>query len=264
MATLHVRNVPDAVYERLRTHAEANGRSIGAEAVNLIQAQLSEFRGKPLHMFTRRRRSAAATPFEHFSPRARQVVVDAQDEARELGHGAIGTEHMLLALLRERTTLAARALGFAGIDHATVRDAVEEVVGRGEELPAGELPFTPGSKKALELALRESLDMGDPFIGPEHVQIGVAREEDGLGARILARRDQDGDTLRRCVRALVVRPVTRERAQVRVVELDGDPASWEAALNDVAARGYELVQIVDRRAIFQAAAPSIAWRRPLT
>jgi plasmid stability protein len=259
-----VRNVPDPLYERLRAQAEANGRSIGAEAVNLIQAQLNEFRRTPMHMFARRRRSAVTTPFEHFSPRARQVVVDAQDEARELGHPSIGTEHLLLALLRERTTLAARALGSAAIDHATVRDAVEEVAGRGEVLPAGELPFTPGSKKALELALRESLDMGDPFIGPEHVLIGVAREEDGLGARILAARDQDGDTLRRCVRALVVQPVTRERAQVRVVELDGDPASWEAALNEVASGGYELVQIVDRRAIFQAVASSIAWRRPAT
>src|SRR5262245_19985310 len=110
MATLHVRNVPDDLYERLRAQAEANGRSTGAEAVNLIQAQLNEFRRAPLHRLARRRRSSATTPFEHFSPRARQVVVDAQDEAHELGHRSIGTEHLLLGLLRERTTLAARAL----------------------------------------------------------------------------------------------------------------------------------------------------------
>jgi ATP-dependent Clp protease ATP-binding subunit ClpC len=266
MATLHVRNFPDGLYEQLRATASASGRSIGAEAVNLIDTQLKAGGRAIHHALTRRRRSAPATPFEHFSPRARQVVVDAQDEARELGHDHVGCEHLLLALARERTTLAARALESAGLDHAQIRGEVEEALGRGEALPTGLLPFTPGAKKALELSLRESLDMSDPFIGPEHVLLGIAREGESVGARILADRGQDAGSLRRCVRALVLRPHTIElesRRAVRVVELEGDPAQWEARMNEVAAAGYELVQIVDRRAIFQAAGTpaSMAVRR---
>lgn len=265
MATLHVRNFPDDLYDQLRAQAAASGRSIGAEAVNLIEAQLKSGGKAGHHAFTRRRRRSVTTPFEHFSPRARQVVFDAQDEARELGHDHVGTEHLLLALARERTTLAARALESAGIDHAQVREEVERTVGRGGELPAGQLPFTPGAKKALELALRESLDMSDPFIGPEHLLLGIAREDESVGARIVADRGQSADSLRRCVRNLVFRPppVALEPGQaIRVVELEGDPADWESKLNDLAGGGYELVQIVDRRAIFQAGpTPFIAARR---
>jgi hypothetical protein len=260
MATLHVRNFPDELYEQLRAQAETNGRSIGAEAVNLVRAQLNEFRRPSLHTFGRRRRSSPATPFEHFSPRARQVVVDAQDEARELAHDHVGCEHLLLALARERTTLAARALELAGLDHAQVREEVERTLGRGDALPAGLIPFTPQAKKALELALRESLDMGDPFIGPEHVLLGIAREGDTVAARLLVDRGQDADSLRRCVRNLTFRPPPASldaQQAVRVVELEGDPAAWEAQLNEVAGTGYELVQIVDRRAIFQVASPAL-------
>src|SRR5262249_53664662 len=130
MATLHVRNFPDELYAKLRLQAESSGRSIGAEVIAQLQNSLVVL---PLHrgaVGRRRRGRAGTTPFEHFSPRARQVVVDAQDEARELGHDHIGTEHLLLALLRERTTVAARALERAGIDHASVREAIEEAVGR--------------------------------------------------------------------------------------------------------------------------------------
>jgi len=264
MATLHVRNFPDELYEQLRANAAASGRSIGAEAVHLIEAQLKAG-GKGLqHAFTRRRRRSVTTPFEHFSPRARQVVVDAQDEARELCHDHVGTEHLLLALARERTTLAARALEFAAIDHARVREEVERALGRGDAMPSGLIPFAPGAKKALELALRESLDMNDPFIGPEHVLLGIAREGDSLGARILGDRGQSAESLRRCVRSLVHRPPPfdlESRQSIRVVDLEGDPAEWESKLNDLAGGGYELVQIVDRRAIFQAGpTPFIAAR----
>jgi len=265
MATLHVRNFPDELYEQLRAKASASGRSIGAEAVNLIDAQLKAG-GKGLHhAFARRRRRSLTTPFEHFSPRARQVVVDAQDEARELCHDHVGTEHLLLALARERTTVAARALEFAGIDYAQVRAEVERTLGRGDALPSGLIPFAPGAKKALELALRESLDMKDPFIGPEHVLLGVAREGESVGARILGDRGQRAESLRRCVRDIAYRPSSIDlasRQAIRVVELEGDPVEWEAKLNETAEVGYELVQIVDRRAIFQAGStPFIAARR---
>jgi len=258
MATLHVRNVPDELYDRLRAQATVNGRSIGAEAVMLLSAQIAAGMAtaagaRRLHRMERRRTGPAKTPFEHFSPRARQVVVDAQDEARELGHGSIGTEHLLLGVLRERTTVAARVLEVVGLEVDHVREAVEQLHGRGERLPSEPIPLSPAAKKALELALRESLDMSDPFIGPEHVLLGIAREAESFGAVILADRGQDGDSLRRCVRSFAVRgDGSFESLQaVRVSELVGSPEEWEQQLNDVAARGYQLVQVVDGRAIFR-------------
>ena len=226
MATLHVRNVPDELYDRLRAQATANGRSIGAEAVTLLSAQIAAgtstaVGARRLHRMERRRTSPGKTPFEHFSPRARQVVVDAQDEARELGHAFIGTEHLLLGVLRERTTVAARVCEVVGLEYDQVRDAIEQLHGRGEGLPTEPIPFSPSAKKALELALRESLDMSDPFIGPEHVLLGIAREAESSGAAILADRGQDGDSLRRTVTGFAVRGGgSFELLQaVRVIEL---------------------------------------------
>src|SRR6476469_9569559 len=103
MATLHVRNFPDALYERLRGNAERNGRSIGAETIFLLQsaALAGMTAGYPATRRRRRGRKQPAAPFEHFSPRARQLVARAHEEARELGSNAIGTEHLLLGLLRD-------------------------------------------------------------------------------------------------------------------------------------------------------------------
>jgi plasmid stability protein len=260
MATLHVRNVPDALYEKLRTQATANGRSIGGEAIFQLMSGLNARSLRPGYSRARRRGSADK-PFEHFSPRARQVVVDARDEAGELGHERIGTEHLLLALLRERTTHAARALEMCGLEHAQVRESVERALGRGDVLPSEQIPFTPGAKKALELALRESLDLDAPFIGPEHLLLGVAREQEGLGAEILAEHAQNADTLRACVRGLGAGEVFFEqRPLIRVIELEGDPARWESQLNEIAQGGYALVHLIDRRAIFQLSTPFMARR----
>jgi len=92
--------------------------------------------------------------FERFTDRARRVVVLAQEEARDLGHNYIGTEHILLGLLREGDGVAARALEAVGIRLDAVRHEVKEIIGKGEGQSVGHIPFTPRAKKVLELALR--------------------------------------------------------------------------------------------------------------
>jgi ATP-dependent Clp protease ATP-binding subunit ClpC len=123
--------------------------------------------------------------FERFTERARQVVVLAQDEARALKHNYIGTEHLLLGLLREEEGLAARALGSLDITVEDVRAQVARIVGQGDEEVTGQIAFTPRGKKVLELSLRESLSLGHNYIGTEHVLLGLVRENEGVAARIL-------------------------------------------------------------------------------
>jgi len=123
--------------------------------------------------------------FERFTDRARRMVVLAQEEARMLDHNWIGTEHILLGLVHEGEGVAAEALTALGISLAAMRQAVEDIIGRGAEPPAGHIPFTPRSKKVLELSLREALSLGSDHIGTEHVLLALLREGDGVGAQIL-------------------------------------------------------------------------------
>jgi ATP-dependent Clp protease ATP-binding subunit ClpC len=122
--------------------------------------------------------------FERFTERARQVVVLAQDEARTLRHNYIGTEHLLLGLLREDGA-AARALDEFDVTFEKVQAQVARIIGQGDEVTTGQIPFTPRAKKVLELSLREALDNGDNYIGPEHILLGLLREGEGVAARIL-------------------------------------------------------------------------------
>src|SRR6059036_551484 len=134
--------------------------------------------------------------FERFTERARQVVVLAQEEARILKHNYIGTEHILLGLLREEEGLAARVLESLDITVERVRSQVVRIVGSGEEVTSGQIPFTPRAKKVLELALREALSLGHNYIGTEHILLGLVRENEGVAARILLDFDADSDKIR--------------------------------------------------------------------
>jgi ATP-dependent Clp protease ATP-binding subunit ClpA len=125
--------------------------------------------------------------FQRFTDRARRVVAQAQEEARRLDHGYIGTEHILLGLLHEDEGVAARALDSLGIGLAAVRQQVEEIIGRGQQAPPGHIPFTPRVKKVLELSLRESQQLGHNYIGTEHILLGLIREGDGVAAQVLVR-----------------------------------------------------------------------------
>src|SRR5712672_1521504 len=134
--------------------------------------------------------------FVRFTDLAMQVVVLAQEEARILKHNYIGTEHILLGLLREEEGLAARVLESLDITVERVRSQVVRIVGSGEEVTAGQIPFTPRAKKVLELALREALSLGHNYIGTEHILLGLVRENEGVAARILLDFDADSDKIR--------------------------------------------------------------------
>src|SRR6478609_5167886 len=137
--------------------------------------------------------------FERFTERARQVVVFAQDEARRLRHNYIGTEHLLLGLLREEEGLGARVLESLDVSLERARDRVAEIIGEGEEVTSGQIPFTPRAKKVLELSLREAMSLGHNYIGTEHVLLGLARENDGVGAQVLRDFGADAETIRQRV-----------------------------------------------------------------
>ena len=134
--------------------------------------------------------------FERFTDRARRVVVLAQEEARMLNHNYIGTEHILLGLIHEGEGVAAKALESLGISLEAVRSQVEEIIGQGQAAPTGHIPFTPRAKKVLELSLRESRQLGHDYIGTEHILLGLIREGEGVGARVLVKLGADLNRVR--------------------------------------------------------------------
>jgi len=137
--------------------------------------------------------------FERFTDTARRVVVYAKEEAQSLDHDHIGTEHILLGLLRDDTETAVQVLTSLGVSLPPARAQVEEMIGRGEQEPAGDIPFTPRAKKVLELSLREALQLGHNYIGSEHILLGLLREGEGGGAQVLRRLDVDFEQLRRAI-----------------------------------------------------------------
>ncbi|MGQ0774851.1 MAG: Clp protease N-terminal domain-containing protein [Pseudonocardiales bacterium] len=142
-------------------------------------------------------------PFRRFTPGARQVVLLAQEEARQLCHEHLGTEHLLLGLLAESRGLGARALRGAGITLDTARAGIVEMVGRGHDTPSGHIPFAPRAKKALELALRESLHLRHNYIGTEHILLGLLREGEGIGTQLITAADVQPNDLRDSLLALI-------------------------------------------------------------
>ncbi len=129
--------------------------------------------------------------FERFTDRARRVVVLAQEEARMLNHNYIGTEHLLLGLVHEGEGVAAKVLESLGISLGAVRQQVEEIIGQGQQAPAGHFPFTPRAKKVIELAQREANDLGHNYIGTEHLLLGLVREGEGVAAQVLVKLGAD-------------------------------------------------------------------------
>jgi hypothetical protein len=129
-------------------------------------------------------------------------VVLAQEEARMLSHNYIGTEHILLGLIGEGTGVAARALESLGITHEAVREQVDAIIGRGQQPPQGHLPFTPQAKKAVELSLREALQLGRNSIDTEHILLGLIRAGEGPAVQALAALGADVAGIRRQVIAL--------------------------------------------------------------
>jgi hypothetical protein len=263
VATLHVRNVPDQLYEMLRMRAELEGRSIGAQAVALLKRGLEDEASLRKRVQSRFSRLGQL----RFMRDARHAVVAAQDEARALRHAEVGTEHLLLGLLRSHQGPATSALEAPplGITFDGVRERVIEVRGHGEDIPRAQIPFTAGAKQALEQALREALAMKDRCIGAQHVLLGIAGVEDDLGAQVLRELGADADTLRT---VLVQKLASAQppfflgsppgepegELEYQAVSLTGSAEDWTAALNEHADDGWELVSIVPQpepRAVFR-------------
>jgi ATP-dependent Clp protease ATP-binding subunit ClpA len=137
--------------------------------------------------------------FERFTDRARRVVVLAQEEARELHHNYIGTEHILLALIHEGDGVAFRVLDRLGMTLEDTKEEVKVMVGIGTGAPTGHIPFTPRAKKTLELSLREALQLQHNYIGTEHILLGVLREGEGVGAQIMKQHSADLAAVRTAV-----------------------------------------------------------------
>jgi ATP-dependent Clp protease ATP-binding subunit ClpA len=217
------------------------------------------------------RAGAAAPPgvgcrlvFQRFTERARHVVVFAQEEARAFKHNYIGTEHILLGLLREEEGVAARVLGSLEITVDKVRDQIGQIVGYGEEATMGQIPFTPRAKKVLELALREALRIGHNYIGTEHILLGLVRENDGVAAQIMLALGADDARVRDEVlnvlgpigvgsatagRARRWRRPRPELGSVAMVQncweyrVEHHEAVDVQQLNDLGAEGWELVSV---------------------
>ncbi|MGO9875422.1 MAG: Clp protease N-terminal domain-containing protein [Acidimicrobiia bacterium] len=154
--------------------------------------------------------------FERFTDQARRAVVLAQEEARLLNHNYIGTEHLLLGLLSQETSAAAVVLAQVGVIADTVRAEVERIVGRGKGERSGYIPFTPHASKALELALRESMQLGDNHVGTAHLLLGLIRDDEDITDRVFEALGVDVSDLRQAVLAAM-------RDVRHTDETDGDP-----------------------------------------
>ncbi|MFC1933057.1 ATP-dependent Clp protease ATP-binding subunit [Chloroflexota bacterium] len=126
-----------------------------------------------------------ASRFEKFSERARRVLTSAQEEAQHLNHSYIGTEHILLGLIREEEGVAAKVLNNLGVSLSKVRSAVEYIIGRGEKSGTGEIGLTPRAKRVIELAIDEARHLGHNYIGTEHLLLGLLHEGEGIAAGVL-------------------------------------------------------------------------------
>ena len=182
--------------------------------------------------------------FERFTDRARNAVRFAQEEARLLGHGHVGTEHLLLGLVHEGQGVGARVLETLGVPVDEVRARILEFVPRGEGAPSGHIPFTPRSKKVLELSLREALQLGHNYIGTEHLLLGLVRERDGVAAQVLAGHGADLDRVRQEVmRELAVSG--GDRAAAATPSREGLVADIEALYDEIARLSREVDRLTE-------------------
>lgn len=188
--------------------------------------------------------------FERFTDEARRVVVLAQEEARGLDHALIGTEHLLLGLVHEPSAEATHVLDELDVDVHGLRHAVHAVVGRGSEPSPSHLPFTRQAKESLELALRESLQLGHREIRPTHILLGLLREGDGVAVTVLTRQGVDLAEVRTVAKRLpeITTQRPRGRRLRRWFRWDDDepPAQMALPLERLDDGGWEAVAAARR------------------
>lgn len=167
--------VPSFLYEELAQIAKTEDRTVASVVSELLHKGV--FAYQPLWIPSKH--------LERFNERARKVLIFAQEEAHSFFHHYIGTEHLLLGLLRESDGLAAQALNKLGIAIDPVRAAVESKIGRGEEPAQDEIDYVPRARKVLSLALAEAERLGSGYVRTEHILLGIVRDGGGIGADIL-------------------------------------------------------------------------------
>ncbi|MBX6350454.1 MAG: ATP-dependent Clp protease ATP-binding subunit [Clostridia bacterium] len=201
--------------------------------------------------------------YSRYSERAQRVIILAQEEARRLNYNYVGTEHLLLGLIREGSGIAARALQNLGIDLDQVRAEVEKVIGRGNQPVTGEIGYTPRAKKVvMELAIEEARQLGHNYVGTEHILLGLIREGEGVAARVLENMGADLERVQREVIKLLGGPapvqgppVRGRRSKSNTPALDTfgrdlTQAAEEGKLDPVVGREKEIqrvIQILSRR-----------------
>jgi ATP-dependent Clp protease ATP-binding subunit ClpC len=187
--------------------------------------------------------------FERFTDQARQVVVLAQEEARLMRHGHIGTEHLLVALARVDDEVASPMLADHGLTAEKARAEVVAIIGVGNAEPGGQLPFTPAAHDALEATLRESLALGHDRVEPAHLLLGVLRQRDGVARRVLAgagaHPTESREEVERRLAAMsgpahdqLRSPFADGELLLQVLERDGAVAAWlrERGVDEAAVR----------------------------
>lgn len=191
--------------------------------------------------------------FERFTDRARRVIVLAQEEARLLNHGYIGTEHLLLGVVHEGAGVGVTALESLGISLDGLRAQVERMIGEGERPPSGHIPFTRRTKTVLEQANREALQLGHSQIGTEHLVLGMLREGDGVAGQVLdkcgARLDQLRDAVLRTRSEQGAEVVTRAEPAPATPDLgepNGDPwKSIATRMSQIESTLYDITKRLD-------------------
>ena len=158
--------------------------------------------------------------FDKFSDRARSTLTLADEEARRFNHNYIGTEHLLLGLIREKEGVAAKVLTNLGIELEKARQAVEFIIGRGKQAPDGDIGLTPRARKVIELAVEEASNLGHHYIGTEHLLLGLVKEGEGIATGVL---ESLGATMKRVrretLRVLSGHGTLKSKLVGRLVEL---------------------------------------------
>ena len=209
-----------------------------------------------------------------FTPRAKKVLELSLREAIQLGHNYIGTEHILLGLIREGEGVAAQALASLGVSLEAARQQVEEIAGRGSRQVPGHIPFTPRAKKVLELSLREAMHLGRNYIGTEHILLGLIREGkseseaegdgEGVAVQVLTRLGADPDqTRQRVIRLLHGPPAAETVAEsIRPSRHPGTPSGLDAIRDRLDTIAGQLAAVVTRLGIGGQAPPAGSAQRP--
>ena len=199
--------------------------------------------------------------FERFTDRARRVLVLAQEEARALEHNFLGTEHLLLGLISEGEGVGAKALRELGTDYDKLKAAITVVITPGAPGTAsGAPPFTPRSKKVLELALAEALGLGHNYIGTEHLLLGMIREASGVAAQVLVAEGLELTKVRSKVIELLVGYQAKHNPMglrtPAATQLDDRAKAW-AGVNPIGSQHYLLGLLEDPNCLAARALASL-------